>query len=291
NISTMEASTHESRSHGTPIRTRNAALSCLCFVHSCLARVSAGPSTRDHPGRRDVPRVRPLLSPSDKHPSANARTDVRGVQATVRIQHTPCPHDRSRPARSLRHRQSIGSRRPHSPPADPRGRRASTAGRTPPARARRITDAPGAADPVAPHVAPQRYPRPVHVLSGAHRRSGSKKWSIYSYEYVGAPTTAPTGNKLPGRRRWRPPRAAPGFVRADQLVLDHPRPEEARQLIEGHALLRPGDERREGDFARGLPQDVAGLRVPELQPETEDRDPCPHDLEALEVEFVLECLA
>jgi len=41
-------------------------------------------------------------------------------------------------------------------------------------------------------------------------------------------------------------RTAPGFVRADQLVLDHPRPEDARQLIEGHAVLRPGDVRREG---------------------------------------------
>src|SRR5262245_37790704 len=85
-------------------------------------------------------------------------------------------------------------------------------------------------------------------------------------------------NKLPGRKVGAGLRTAPGFVRADQLVLDHPRPEEARQLIEGHALLRPGDVRREGDFAGGLPKDVAGLRVPELQPEREDREPGPHDL-------------
>src|ERR1700692_3932072 len=72
-----------------------------------------------------------------------------------------------------------------------------------------------------------------------------------------------------------------GFrLRFEQTILDYANQQFLCGLLQGNGLLWAQKHCRRGDFARRLPDDMTGLRVPELQPQAQRRHPVPEQLYA-----------
>jgi hypothetical protein len=78
-----------------------------------------------------------------------------------------------------------------------------------------------------------------------------------------------------------------GFrLRFEQPILNHVNQQFLCDLLQGNCLLRTQKHGRRSGFARRLPDDMAGLRVPELQPQPQRRDPVSEQLYASRLKLI-----
>src|SRR3984893_3370898 len=78
-----------------------------------------------------------------------------------------------------------------------------------------------------------------------------------------------------------------GFrLRFEQTILDHANQQFLCDLLQRNGLFWAQKHGRRGDFARRLPDDMTGLRVPELQPQPQRRHPVPEQLYTTRLELI-----
>src|SRR5262245_352224 len=76
----------------------------------------------------------------------------------------------------------------------------------------------------------------------------------------------------------------------EQSFLDHAQPELLRGFVEGNGTVGSQELARDPGFPGRLPEQPAGLGVPELEPQPKGADPTPDDLQTGDLETVGESL-
>src|SRR5205823_13479781 len=78
-----------------------------------------------------------------------------------------------------------------------------------------------------------------------------------------------------------------GFgLSSQQSILDHVKQQLLNSLLQRDALLGTQKHSRHGDFSSRFPHNMARLRIPELQPQSQRGHPVPEQLQACSLKLV-----